>query len=471
MAIIESGDGSGLRQLVNANGQALVNLPTDPNQAGCARIVTVDGDAIDVTENNYLRVSTSNIILYEQVDGSAVNTNVWNPYNVSGMTITQTGGFITLNAGQSIATGAYAILQSIKNIPLYGTLPLTVEINAKVLNVPEANATVELGIGAAATNAAPTDGAFFRWTPAGGFYCVLNNGGNETVSANLASQTFTDTNGDTIMLPPSVNVIHLYSIEIVEDKVQFSIDDILAAEVSTPAGQAYPFNAGRQTVLFRVYNGGSSPSLFPQLAIGQVLVKQEDLNQQKPWATTLAELGRGAYQSPVTTFGQTANHANSASPASATLSNTAAGYTTLGGRFQFAAIAAAATDYALFAYQIPAGFQFHVNRISISTGVAGLAVVTATILDWFVAVNSSAVSLATVDGAGTWAPRRIPLGMQGFLALAGIGQMANDLVRTFETPIIIDGGRYLIIGLQVPNGAATATLVFRGDVTIDGFFE
>jgi len=62
-------------------------------------------------------------------------------------------------------------------------------------------------------------------------------------------------------------------------------------------------------------------------------------------------MGLSAAQSYTTGL---ANYANSAAPASATLSNTAAGYTTLGGQFQFAAVAGAETDYALFAYTVPA---------------------------------------------------------------------------------------------------------------------
>lgn len=58
------------------------------------------------------------------------------------------------------------------------------------------------------------------------------------------------------------------------------------------------------------------------------------------------------------TGAQLENHTNSTAPTSATLSNTAAGYTTLGGRFQFAAVAGAATDYALFGFQVPAGSKF-----------------------------------------------------------------------------------------------------------------
>ena len=70
----------------------------------------------------------------------------------------------------------------------------------------------------------------------------------------------------------------------------------------------------------------------------------------KPWKEQMAESGYGAPYLPVTQV-QAAQWANSAAPASAALSNTAAGYATLGGLFQFAAVAGAATDYALFGFQ------------------------------------------------------------------------------------------------------------------------
>jgi len=50
-----------------------------------------------VTENQFLNVSNDSLIFFEQVDGVAVNTNVWVP-STSGMTIIQSGGFINLNA-------------------------------------------------------------------------------------------------------------------------------------------------------------------------------------------------------------------------------------------------------------------------------------------------------------------------------------------------------------------------------------
>lgn len=457
---------------VDEAGNLQVRLPDNPEHAGYARLLSSDGSPIDTTENNYLKVSSAAFTIYDQVDGSAVNSNLW-AQSTSNMTIVQAGGFIGLNAGQAITANAYAILTSIKAVPLYGTLPFTLDMVAKIINVPESNAVIEIGIGSVATNAAPADGAFFRWTSAGTFVAVLNNGGSETSSASLTG-TFTDPDtGDTVTMPPAPNLIHHYQIEVVEDHVRFFIDDTLIAVVDTPSGQSYPFNAGRQTVFARVYNGGSSPSLAPQFYLGQMIASQDDLQQNRRWSTTLALMGRGSYQSPVTAFGQTANHANSTSPTSATLSNTAAGYATMGGRFQFAAVASAATDFALFGFQVPANYQLFIDAIAISTvntGAIGSAV-TPTLLDWALGLNASAVSLATADGAGTWAPRRIPLGLQSFSLSSVIGAQAGDIVRRFETPLVVDGGRFFHLILQVPLGAATASQIFRGDFLVSGVFE
>lgn len=465
MAILQDPNNPSNLAKVDTAGNLLVN-------PGIVGIKDSTGRDITTTENGYLRVSSSNIVHYDQVDGAALNTNIWQS-SVSNMTVVQANGFIGLNAGAAIIAAAYAIIQSVKFIPLYGTLPLRDSTNAKIVNLPEANATVELGIGTVSANTTASDGAFFRWGPAGQFFAVINNGGSESSSAALSGVYASEDGAETINLPPSASVIHLYEIEIVEDAVRFYVDDILIVTLDTPSGQAYPFNAGRQQKFARVYNGGSTPSLAPQIFIGQTITEQEDLNQQKPWDQVLASLGRTSYQSPVTAFGQTANHTNSISPVSATLSNTAAGYVTLGGRFQFAAVASAVTDFALFAFQVPTGFQLSINTIAISTANTGAigSASTPTILDWAVGVNASAVSLATADSVGVWAPRRVPMGLQSFALSAPIGVMASDVSRRFEVPLVIDSGRYLHIILQIPLAAATASQVFRGDVFVNGYFE
>lgn len=469
MAVLE-GSLSANQAEVDAGHNLNVTLPNDSQYSGFAKILDTDGRGIVTTENEALSVSMDNLLFIEQVDGSAININKW-ATSTDTMTVTQSSGFIILNANSTTTANKYAILSSTKYLPFYGHLPIRISINAKVPVQPQANLTMELGIGTATTNGAPTDGAFFRWNSSTEFRAVINNAGVET--STLLTGTYTDPDGDSISVPPSISVVHLYDIVVVEDIVQFFIDDVKVAEVNIPAGQAFPTNAGRLPLFARVYNGGSAPGQAPQISIGQVGVVQEGMVLNRPISETLASLGNGAYQSPVTAFAQTANHANSTSPTSATLSNTAAGYTTLGGRYQFAAVASAATDFALFAYQVPTGYQFYVTGVTITcanTGAIGSAI-TPSIFDWSIGVNSSAVSLATTDGAGTWAPRRIPLGIQSFALSVAIGSTASDLVRTFTPAIVCDSGRYLHIILQVPSGASTASEIFRGDVLVTGYFE
>lgn len=169
---------------------------------------------------------------------------------------------------------------------------------------------------------------------------------------------------------------------------------------------------------------------------------------------------------------QTANHANSTSPTSATLSNTAAGYTTLGGRYQFAMVGGAATDYALFAYQVPATARLVVKGIAISLVNTGAAnATTASVFDWGIAVNSTAVSLATTDSGAVYGPRRRPLGTQALLITDAIGVVAPDIIRQLQEPMIVQPSRYLHVILQIPVGTATGSQVIRGDVMIDGKLE
>lgn len=469
MATIQSPTNPSHIAEVDANNNLQVSTPQNPEFAGFVKVLDASGNGLNVTENNALCVSTSNVVFYDQVDGSAPNTNLWN-LTTSNMAIALVNGFNVLNSGAATTAGGYAILQSNKFLPFYGTLPFLATFNAKVVNLPEANATCEIGVGSVSASSPPIDGAFFRFGPAGQIFCILNNAGSETSSAALTG-TITVGN-ESVTMPPSVNVSHLFEIEVVENSVLFYVDDVLVSTILVPSGQAYPFNAGRQQVFARIYNGGSSPSVAPQLAIGQVIVIQEDLNQTKPWDSILAGLGRGSYQSPLSAFGQTANHANSTSPSSATLSNTAAGYATLGGRWQIAAPAGAATDYALFAFQVPAGYQMIVNAIYISTASIGaIGGLTGSLFDWALGINSSAVSLTTADGAGTWGPRRIPLGLQTFAISAPIGTMANDISRRFDTPLVVDSGRFLHVILQVPAGLATGSQIFRGDVLVNAYFE
>jgi hypothetical protein len=413
-------------------------------------------EQLAVSSTGYLFVTLENLEFFDNVDGTTLNTNLWNPA-VSTMTVTQTGSFINVNPTTSVTSNAYANLSSIQQFYISPTNPLYIRFTVQASQmVPSPNTTLEAGWGTAATNAAPTDGVFVRVNNAGA-NLVLNNNGTETLFP------FT-------VLPTSNTTYNCY-FHIYGTKCKFFIDDVLIVEALMPTSQAQITNNSRQPLMFRVYNG-TSPTVTPTLKIGGISVQQLNANFNKPYSDKLIGMSRSAVQHP-STYATVVNYANSAAPASATLSNTAAGYTTLGGQFQFAAVSGAETDYALFGFQVPAGFQFYASDIRISTyntGAVGSAI-TPTILQWAAAVNSSAVSLATADGAGTWAPRAITIGTQAFGLSAVIGAVANDITWSPQHPICIEGGRFFHIILKMPSGVNTASQVIRGTVSINGYFE
>ena len=251
---------------------------------------------------------------------------------------------------------------------------------------------------------------------------------------------------------------------------------MLVAEVANPAINPNPTANSRITISSRIYTGGTAPAVAPQIFIGAISLWRNDLNSNKLWPYQMVSIGRGAYQSPITPFAQTANHANSTNPASAALSNTAAGYTTLGGRWQFVAPVGAATDFALFAYQVPSGFQLFVTDFRFDAVNTGIAVATtATIMEVGIGLNSSAVSLATVDAFPTngYSPRRVPLGTMSWIVGDAIGAAARGAPISLDcqTPWLVDGGRFFHVIVQVPVGTATAGQIPRGVCFIGGYVE
>lgn len=191
-------------------------------------------------------------------------------------------------------------------------------------------------------------------------------------------------------------------------------------------------------------------------------------NSEANYAEAMARAGRNSVVLP-STGAQLANWANSTAPTAATLSNTAAGYAKLGGLWSAAALASADTDYALFAYQVPAGNRLFITGINISaTIITGAAnATTATILQWGLGVNSTAVSLATASTG----PDKVALGMQSVIAAAAIGvQVGPAIDVVFPTPHVVEPTCFAHIILTIPLMTATASEVLRGCVNVNGYF-
>ena len=126
----------------------------------------------------------------------------------------------------------------------------------------------------------------------------------------------------------------------------------------------------------------------------------------------------------------------------------------------------------LYGWQVPTDFQFVCTGVSVAAVNTGAAVaITNTTLDWSIGLNASAVSLATVDGAGTWAPRRMPIGFQSWALGAAIGAVAETLRPPVETPLVTEGGRFISAIVQAFNGTATVGQIIRVDVFFNGYLE
>lgn len=403
-----------------------------------------------------LRVGQETLLFYDSVEGASVNTNLW-VQSQTGMTQTQGTGILTLNAGSSTTSGNFSILTSNKQFRQFSEFPNYVQFRARLVQ-PGANSVQEIGFLNPSGVAAPTDGVFLRVDATGALKGVINFNGTETTTAALTAIS-------------SANFFN-FEITVFEDHVEFEItspDLSVNIEVSLniPATQGSPMSVSHISVSARVYNSGI-PASAPQIILASVNVQQMDVVMAKPWAEQLAGTSLNAMSDP-STFAQAANYANSAAPTSATLSNTAAGYTTLGGLWQFAAVAGAETDYALFAYQVPTGFQLYVTELRIEAFTMGATTSGTTVLQWGLATNSSAVSLAT---AGASPPLRAGLGAQSMAKSAAIGtSFDEDITVVPVVPWLVESAKFLHIILRIPVGTATAGLIIRGSVNIAGYFE
>jgi hypothetical protein len=424
--------------------------------------------ALQAYEFRRLEVSMQSIIFHEMFNGTAINTAQWTNAT-STMTTVVSGAKAVLNGGSSIAINTYDVLKSYRTVPLFAGFPLIFECciayQAAVLGVP--NTVVEFGMGYATTTTAPTDGAFFRWNAAGNLLCVVNFNGVETVSSPITSSILV------------ANTSNQFKIVVGLNFVEFWVGNIMMAIIATPAGAGLPFATQDVPVTFRVYNAATAPTSAVQLGLYSCSVYLADQNSARSYEMVMAGLGGSAIQGQTGgTMGSTANHINSTAAIAATLSNTAAGYTKLGGRFLFSTVAGAATDYALFAFQVPAastnvpGKTMYIRGVHISSMNIGAAVATtATVLQWAIGVGSTAASLATTESATTKAPRIIDLGMQSFPIGAAIAQTVPDLDVQFPYPLMCEAGNIVHIIVALPIGTATASQQIQGTVAVNAVFE
>lgn len=410
--------------------------------------------------------------LQEVFEGATVNVQKWTQTSTTFVPAQTTLAGYNFNSTNLTTLSAVQILQSQRLFQRIPRVPLQMKQRLRHSMVSGAIADFGFGVPATTTLIVP-NGVMFRLTNSGVLQGVLTYNGVEIAIANIVSQVAS--NGNTVGGNLNMSAAYytanyfVYDIIIDDDNAVFTVQDTSTGELigilSLPVPNAYQkmWGATALPCYYRIFNN-TAPASAPVLLLTEMQVLTTDWFLQPDMSQVAASLSLSAGRNPFT-GAQTENHTNSTAPTSATLSNTAAGYTTLGGKFQFAAVAGAVTDYALFGFQVPAGSRFLCEGVRIMTRNTGAAVATtASTLEWAMGFNSSAVSLATANII------RRQIGMQSFAIGAAIEAVANELDVTFETPEVVESGRFLHVILTLPVGTATASQILRGQVMVKGRF-
>lgn len=410
--------------------------------------------------------------LIESFEGATVNVQKWSPASTTFVPVQSTLGGYTFNSTNLTTLSAVSILQSQRLFYKQVRVPLQFKKRYRHSMVSGTIADFGWGVPATTTLVVP-NGTCFRMTNSGVIQGVITYNSVEIAIANIISKTASNGNsvgGNLNMSNAYYTASYfVYDIIVDDDNAVFTIQDTATGEMvgylslPVPVGYQKMWGATALPVYSRVYNN-TAPASSPTNIITELQVLSTDTNVSLDSSQNAANLSMSAGRNPFT-GAQTENHTNSTAPTSATLSNTAAGYTTLGGRWQFAAVAGAATDFALFGFTVPAGSKFLCEGIHIEAYNTVVAVATtATVLEWAMGFNSSAVSLATANIV------RLQVGVQTFPVGATVGATATPIDVKFQTPEVVESGRFVHVILNVPIGTATATEIFRGTCLIKGRF-
>lgn len=414
--------------------------------------------ALNVDRRGSMQLAPIILGLNETIESTVIDTQSKWTTTATTMAATQAAATgILINSGAITTTNTNYALVSQRRFERKLRNPLFARFRARLLGAT--NTTIEVGFGDSTGATACANGAYWQVTSAGVVQPVYTYNSVDITGTNIASLL-------------TAGNYYQWGIIVDDDSVTFACQNTATEEmiseqtIQLPVTQTKQWAATHVPFVARCFIG-TAAGTAPAVQLTEVCVGYMDgsgvLN--KPWSHVAGEF-KPAIWSPVAPTTSTVSWTNSAEPTSATLSNTAAGYTTLGGKFQFAAVAGATTDFCLFGYTVPAPYTFYCTGISISTWNVGAAVATTPhLLQWFAVPNQSAVSLATGTG-------RLALGSQSIAVGAAVGaNFDREIVRTFQTPLVTQGGRFFDIGVRIPVGTATASQVIAGIVGVEGYFE
>ena len=471
---------TGSTTVTGAGFQGVAGATGVPLTASNRRFVPIQG-----AEGGGLRQASHGILFEDTFNATVQNTSIWKTQNTT-QTLTETGGFVNINSGVSVAINTNSSYQTFRTFPLFGKSEIRFTVMAQHTVAPQTNATTEWGLFTATLPGAavPTDGCFFRFNAAAEFRGVCNNNATEVQTAALTAT--------------SINVVHDYTIVIGSNAVFFLVDESVVGTITllTDApGVGQAFLQATVPMTFRHYIAGSAPATGMQFKVATAAVHVLGPDSDRTYGEQRAGYGLMAYQhqngnNTSAVAPTTAQFANNTNPAAAVPTNTTAALGSgLGGKFQETLTLAAATDGIISSYQNPVGSVNITPRNLIIKGVCigGVLTVAVTVTTYgggnmSLAYGHTAVSLATAETATfatptTKAPRRIALYST---AIAG-GTLASQIIGTpvtfnpggcisFTSPVVIAPGEFAAITHNKWTAAPT-TGVISWTITFDAYFE
>jgi hypothetical protein len=455
---------------------------------------------IECSDDYRTRVGIDQTIFNATFESGTILTTQWNQL-ITTTGVVQANGFLTVNsaaAASMITSGAAAYLRSWRQFPTFGTYPTYLDMWIREGGWDAINAISEWGflyLTAQATQQ-PLDGIYFRRLSGGQLKGVVTTG----ISATIGIDTF-EIDLDTTQVPPRDGGNHAYDpaetnhylISFHNDSVRFWINDVLVGEVKCPPQLAQFAGSSNLPVGFRVVNVAATDSAR-QISVGYVNVGIGDQNSNKPWSNAMVGMGGGAYQvqqgnTPAPTVTRTlaaqGHPASGTARAAGTWTATSApALNNLGGLWTSPAISTLTTeaDYPVFSYQNPAaqvtaitvvpGKSLYITGVRIGESVASVgSAVNSIFLSYIVTVEASAAGTATGDAATTTSGKSTVIGGQAFAAGVTAGTMADGFDMTFHSPLVVPAGKFVNLIVR-PFGTVTGnTLVVRGSVAFNGYWE
>lgn len=476
MAVIQGAVSGNLAE-VDATNRMKVNLATsaNPNEIGSVAIQSENdtgsstGEALlrsPETDGDYrLRVSQEMLFDSETINYTAQNTGK-HRYTTTTMTNTWTTTGLTTNSGNITTVGSGTSFSTYAEFPILGASALYCEIEGSFNAQPVTSSFIEYGLfrPGGATPFAPTDGVSFRLS-ASGLLGIVNYNGSETQI------------GPFLVAPGGVNWTYnnnqkyQFIIVTTERSVEFWIDGVLYGTIDTPTGQGQPIMSTSLPFALRHAIAGGTASAALSFSLNDYTITLGGPNIAQT-ASVLGQRIYGSYQGlSGGTMGSLATYPNStiptnqATPTNISLAANLPGG--LGGQGSISALGAAATDFILGSFQVPAGTTNIQGRRLVLRGVLVDALnlgapvaTTATAIQWSLAFGHTAASLATAEAVAGKAARRVGLGFMTWPVAAAIGaapQGGRIQVDFGDAPIFINPGEFVAIVGRFVAGTATAS--------------